>query len=776
MKKILLSCLALASMGVAAQINYVADFEADYGGPLYGQFGGGTQSTAAACNGTYGGQLAISATYTQTGFMVQLGSIAGQTNNGQKTDVSLSYKKAAGAVGTLYVAYFVLDPVANTWSVIPVGNSVSLTSAAVTTCNTITASIPAGALAPDKTVAVGAWFVRTSGSGNIYVDDITIAQETVTNVPSCATVTAPVAGSTVDAGNFAFNWSAVPTATKYKLQVGTTSGGSDIYNQEVSAISANVSLPVNSSFYAKVTPLNLNGEAVGCEEFTFNTNSNISYCGGFTATTPAATYPISSVTVNGQTNTSAATVGSPAYEDFTSTTFNAYLGTSSQIQIVGTGLGTNRFGATVFVDWNNDGDFNDEGERYFTSASDYLGGTGATITLNSTMAVPASATVGTKRMRVKYHFNSSVTTLRDELSDPCYNLITNGQVEDYTINLQPITTPPACTTISSPINGATVSTANPVAISWASSILASQYKVTVGTTSGASDIYSATVSGTSTSVVLPSSNPTYYINVIPTNNIGDATGCQEVVINTCQKIATFPYNENFDANSIPSCWSTVATSGSSVWTSVVANQNGSITPRGGSGRMIEFRTATVGNKAELILPEMDLTSLSNPAIKFHMANVNWAGDIDELRVYYKTSASGSWIELQTITDEHASWSKKVIQLPSKSSSYFIKFEATSNWARGMDLDDLTIDNEENLAVGTVTKSSVSLYPNPFVDVLNISDVKGVKSISVSDATGRTVSKLAPSTEINLSKLTSGVYVVTLQMEDGSVKSHKVIKK
>jgi hypothetical protein len=81
-----------------------------------------------------------------------------------------------------------------------------------------------------------------------------------------------------------------------------------------------------------------------------------------------------------------------------------------------------------------------------------------------------------------------------------------------------------------------------------------------------------------------------------------------------------------------------------------------------------------------------------------------------------------------------------------------------------------------LAVSDVNKANISVYPNPFTDVLKISDVKGVRSVSVNDMSGRQVKSLAPSAEINLSSLNAGLYIVNLQMEDGSVKTFKAIKK
>ncbi|MDP9956548.1 hypothetical protein J2X97_002207 [Epilithonimonas hungarica] len=764
MKKFLLSCCLALGIGANAQITYNGDFE-DAGTPgysttLYGQFGGGSRTAAAACNGAYGGQLAISATYAQTGYMVILNNITGQTNNGQAVTVTAGYKKAAGAVGTLSIAYMVQDPATQSWSVYPVGTAASLTSAAVTTCSTLSATIPSGALQPGQTTAIGVWFVRSSGSGNVYVDDINFQQATVTTAPSCTTLTSPANESTVSAGNSVFTWPTVATAVNYKLSIGTTPGGSDVLNTTVAGNSLNVSLPTNSTLYAKVTPTNSNGDATGCTEITFNTNSTISYCGPITAS--ATVYPISSVTFNGTTKTSAATTGGPAYEDYTSTVFNATVGTSYPISVTGTGAAGNRFGMTVFVDWNGDGDFNDSSEQYFTT-SPFVGNNIATNVLTGNILIPANATAGNKRMRIKYNFNSSATAIIPALSDPCGNM-GNGQVEDYTISVTIPTTAPACATLTTPANGATNVTPNPAVLTWNSVEGASGYKLYIGTTSGGTDIANGTLVSTPTYSTVLASNITYYVKIVPTNSIGDATGCTET---------------SFTTGAAAYC--TASATNTSTSFEKIAN--------------VTF--ADINNTSTVFTGYSDYTSITGNVTKGNAytftatGNVNaWTSDIVLVWIDYNkdgvfdnttelvlTSAIGvgPWTGSITIPTGAATGTTRMrVRLSDSSTGHNALPCGTSTYG---EVEDYTLNiTGPTMAVSDLSKSNLSIYPNPFTDVLKISDIRGVKSISVNDMSGRQVKSLAPTAEINLSNLKEGLYIVNLQMEDGSVKSFKAIKK
>ncbi len=92
----------------------------------------------------------------------------------------------------------------------------------------------------------------------------------------------------------------------------------------------------------------------------------------------------------------------------------------------------------------------------------------------------------------------------------------------------------------------------------------------------------------------------------------------------------------------------------------------------------------------------------------------------------------------------------------------------------------TVNSDPSCSMATVetdAKDSVSVYPNPFTDVLNIADAEDVASVTVTDMAGRTVKVFGKATEeLHLAELRAGMYIITLKMKDGSSKAVKAIKR
>jgi hypothetical protein len=69
------------------------------------------------------------------------------------------------------------------------------------------------------------------------------------------------------------------------------------------------------------------------------------------------------------------------------------------------------------------------------------------------------------------------------------------------------------------------------------------------------------------------------------------------------------------------------------------------------------------------------------------------------------------------------------------------------------------------------------YPNPFVDTLHIEKAENVKKAVVTDLSGVVIKTVEnPSSDLFLGGVKSGMYILTVTMKDGSVKSMKTIKR
>ncbi|MBL1222839.1 T9SS type A sorting domain-containing protein [Chryseobacterium sp. L7] len=69
------------------------------------------------------------------------------------------------------------------------------------------------------------------------------------------------------------------------------------------------------------------------------------------------------------------------------------------------------------------------------------------------------------------------------------------------------------------------------------------------------------------------------------------------------------------------------------------------------------------------------------------------------------------------------------------------------------------------------------YPNPFTDILDISNISKVKSVSIVNSDGIVLKTIDnPSSVLHLEDLKQGIYLVTLHLKDGSKQTIKAIKK
>lgn len=115
--------------------------------------------------------------------------------------------------------------------------------------------------------------------------------------------------------------------------------------------------------------------------------------------------------------------------------------------------------------------------------------------------------------------------------------------------------PPSCTVLSTPVSGATNISSSTVAWNVAPGI-PSGYKLSVGTTSGGTNVLDMFDVGNVTSYNLGAllAGTTYYVKVFPYNANGQAIGCTESSFTTCGAITTYPSIELFNTFLPNQCW------------------------------------------------------------------------------------------------------------------------------------------------------------------------------------------------------------------------------
>jgi hypothetical protein len=321
------------------------------------------------------------------------------------------------------------------------------------------ATVCVGATTPAFTNAVGGgtWsIINGTGSATIsavgIVTGVSVGTATVVYTIGTCTASTPInvittpatvvgptpanaATNVCYAGAGAVNsisWAASASATSYDVYFGAGSlPGTVTANVATNSYTTGV-LAASTTYYWRIVARNSCGDAVTSATFTFTTAAlscdPIVYC------TPIGvnpTFSISNVTFAGINNNSPVlvNVAGPDYEDFSAITGNVTAGNTYNISVTANGLSPNLFYVYVYFDWNNNGNFTDDGGAYV------LGNyTTNAATLNMNILIPVTAYVGTIRMRVGNSFNA--------VYDPCITAGGNFQFEDYSLN---IASAPPCT-------------------------------------------------------------------------------------------------------------------------------------------------------------------------------------------------------------------------------------------------------------------------------------------------------------------------------------------
>ncbi|HNP18115.1 MAG TPA: M4 family metallopeptidase [Fulvivirga sp.] len=231
-----------------------------------------------------------------------------------------------------------------------------------------------------------------------------------------------------------------------------------------------------------------------------------------------------------------ATSGSAGgYGDYTSISTDLTKGASATITITPTWTGSKyNEGYSVWIDYNQDGDFSDAGEQVWTKAASQ------TTPVSGSFTVPSSAADGVTRMRVSMKYNGIPTACES---------FSYGEVEDYAINIGASTGDTQAPTTPTNLSASSI-TQTSASLSWTAST------DNVGVTGY--NVYKAGVldgSSTGTTYALTglSAGTTYAITVKAKDAAGNLSGAASLNVTTqsagmsCSSTVTAPYSEGFES-------------------------------------------------------------------------------------------------------------------------------------------------------------------------------------------------------------------------------------
>lgn len=360
--------------------------------------------------------------------------------------------------------------------------------------------------------ATGLYYIAVKAIGNSTPWYLSFDDLNVIVAPACIAPTA-YTSTGITSSSATFTWTAGGSETSWDVFVGSTPNGTTVPTATTSTTSYTATgLTVGNTYSVYVR-----ANCGGTNSAWVLSSVTIDYC------TPAPSSVDNSGIINVNiangaiNNTTGVEAGN--YGNFSAQVANAFQGTTVPVSITyATGY---TYDTKIWIDFNDDLDFNDVGEEVYSGMSLATNPTTLTASINLSLTAP----LGTHRLRIGGQDNGPAT--------PCYSG-TYGTFEDYSINIQvapPCTLTPVAGTISGPstVNMGTTNsyTIAPSAgdIQWYSSASATgPWNAISGATVATNQTLTSSVSGT------------VYLTVVASN-----PGCVNDTANTAYPvIVIFP--------------------------------------------------------------------------------------------------------------------------------------------------------------------------------------------------------------------------------------------
>lgn len=144
--------------------------------------------------------------------------------------------------------------------------------------------------------------------------------------------------------------------------------------------------------------------------------------------------------------------------------------------------------------------------------------------------------------------------------------------------------------------------------------------------------------------------------------------------------------------------------------------------------------------------------------------------------FYFTTPQGTY-NVTTVTAPAA----LIPNLTATEADFYVVNASTNTVTNTAVFDNINFSFSTTATLGTaesldiVNNQSVSLYPNPTSDILNLKTDSKINNVSVVDMTGRRVNVKLDVNKVNVSGLPAGTYLINIETKEG-ISTEKFIKK
>ncbi|QRM89976.1 T9SS type A sorting domain-containing protein [Lacinutrix sp. WUR7] len=234
-------------------------------------------------------------------------------------------------------------------------------------------------------------------------------------IPCETTVPTNLSVSNVDANSATVNWDLIPSAT-YDLRYKENTASTWIDVLDVTSNTYDITGLTTSTPYDVEVRTKCTTSTSAYTSIDFTTTA-INYCASEGNNANDDDEWIGNVTLGDINNTT----GDDHYSNFTAISTDLDKTATHSISVTKSWKGTEyNEGIIVWIDFNQDGDFDDADEEVVSIAANN------TSTVSGNIAIPISALLGNTRMRVSLKYNGLATSCAS---------FQYGEVEDYTVNI-----------------------------------------------------------------------------------------------------------------------------------------------------------------------------------------------------------------------------------------------------------------------------------------------------------------------------------------------------